>query len=166
MRRWLDHQLGFLSQRPGSLSERSVFLVPTAREDLRIAPLLCSEALDPERTREGLEMARAELLSNHTNDGWFERSMATDLHALQIRLRAPELGVPLLRTTLTGKSGVFREDGRWQLWGEAQSEGAYAFTLRWSPVRTPARSPWTRRLLLLILGGGSLLLAWPRRMTS
>lgn len=165
MRKWLDQHLGFISQMPGELSDRSVFMVPDSSKELRVAPLICSEALDPERSREGLGVAQAELLTNHTNDGWFEGSMATDLHGAQIRLRAPELGVPLLRATLTGKSGVFREDGSWQLWGEPMSEASYAFTLRWSPVRTPARSPWLRPMLLLLLGGGSLLLAWPGRKT-
>ncbi|HJU83598.1 MAG TPA: nitrilase-related carbon-nitrogen hydrolase [Holophagaceae bacterium] len=163
LRHWLDERLGFLSQEPGELSARSVFVVPTPQGEVRVAPLICSEALEPERTREGLAMARANLLSNHTNDGWFERSMATDLHAAQIRLRAPELGVPLLRATLTGKSGVFHEDGSWQLWGEAMSEDAYAFSLRWSPIRTPARGPWPRILLLALLGAGSGLLAWRGR---
>ena len=105
-------------------------------------------------------LGHADLLSNHTNDGWFDRSVATDLHAAQIRLRAPELGVPLLRATLSGKSGVFREDGRFELWGEPLSEGAYAVELRWQPVRTPARSAWLTPLLILGLSAGSILVAW------
>ncbi|HJW09992.1 MAG TPA: nitrilase-related carbon-nitrogen hydrolase, partial [Holophagaceae bacterium] len=163
VRKWLDAHLGFLSQEPGELSERSVFVVPTPQGEIRVAPLICSEALEPERSREGREIADANLLCNHTNDGWFERSMATDLHAAQIRLRAPELGVPLLRATLTGKSGVFHEGGAWELWGEAMSEGAYAFTLKWTPIRTPARTRWPFVLLLAMLGAGSGLLAWRGR---
>jgi len=84
----------------------------------------------PERTRRGLALGRADLLTNHTNDGWFESQHRHDLHAAQIRLRATELGIPLLRATLTGKSGVFRENGSFQLWGEPLSEGAYAVALQ------------------------------------
>lgn len=159
-RRWADPRLGFVSQEPGELAEGCAFEVPGPGAPLRVHPLICSEALMPERTRLGLALGRADLLSNHTNDGWFDRSIATDLHAAQIRLRAPELGVPLLRATLTGKSGLFREDGRFELWGEPLSEGAYALDLRWRPVRTPARSAW---LLPLLAGGlalGCLLVGW------
>ncbi len=158
LRHWLDARMGFISQEPGRLEPGCAFAVPGA--DVRVAPLICSEALDPERTREGLDLGGANLLTNHTNDGWFDRSIATDLHAAQIRLRPVELGVPLVRATLTGKSGLFREDGRFMLWGRPLSEGAYAFPLAWRPVRTPARSPWLFRLLAagLLLGTG--LVGW------
>ncbi|MCC6514321.1 MAG: apolipoprotein N-acyltransferase [Geothrix sp.] len=160
VRAWLDRQLGFMSQEPGELKEGCAFEVPATSGQVRVHPLICSEALLPERTRRGLALGRADLLSNHTNDGWFDRSIATDLHAAQIRLRATELGVPLLRATLSGKSGVFHEDGRFELWGEPLTEGAYALELRWRPVRTPLR--WAGFLPLLAAGllAGCLLLGW------
>jgi apolipoprotein N-acyltransferase len=159
-RRWLDRQLEFVSQEKGELGGDCVFAVPTAGEEIRVHPLICSEALMPERARRGLALGRADLLSNHTNDGWFDRSIATDLHAAQIRLRATELGVPLLRATLTGKSGLFREDGRFQLWGEPLSEAAYAVELAWRPIHTPARSAWLRPILMAMLLSGCLLVGW------
>jgi apolipoprotein N-acyltransferase len=160
LRLWLDRQLGFTSQAAGVLEKGCAFAVPTADGDVRVHPLICSEALLPERTRRGLALGHADLLSNHTNDGWFDRSVATDLHAAQIRLRAPELGVPLLRATLTGKSGVFREDGRFQLWGEPLSEGAHAFNLQWRPIRTPVRFAGFVPLLAAVLLAGCVLLGW------
>ena len=159
-RHWLDHQLGILSQEPGELQEGCAFALPAPGGDLRVHPLICSEALMPERARRGLALGRADLLSNHTNDGWFGRSIATDLHAAQIRLRATELGVPMLRATLTGKSGVFWGDGRFELWGEPLSEGAYALELTWKPIHTPARSPWLLPLLLAGLTLANLLIGW------
>jgi len=155
LRQWLDRQLGFESQRAGSLTPASSFQFPTPQGPLKVHPLLCSEALLTGRVRDGLRLAGGDLLTNHTNDGWFERGPATDLHAAQIRLRAVEAGVPLLRATLTGKSGVFREDGSWELWGEPMTEAAYGFQLRWRPIATPARSPWVLRGLL-----AALALAW------
>ena len=83
--------------------------------------------------------------------------MATDLHGVQIRLRAAEMGLPMLRTTLTGKSGVFREDGAWALWGAPLTEAEYVFTLRWRPIRTPARSPMLRHALVALLALGTVL---------
>lgn len=159
-RRWMDRQLGFVSQEAGQLAEGCAFAVPAPGGEIRVHPLICSEALMPERTRRGLALGHADLLSNHTNDGWFDRSIATDLHAAQIRLRATELGVPLLRATLTGKSGVFREDGHFEVWGEPLSEGAYALDLQWRPIQTPARSAWLLPLLMAGLAGGCILLGW------
>jgi apolipoprotein N-acyltransferase len=155
---WLDRKLGFISQRAGSFTSASSFQFATPQGPLRVHPLLCSEALLSERVQDGLRLAGGDLLTNHTNDGWFERSPATDLHAAQIRLRAVEAGLPLLRATLTGKSGVFREDGSWALWGEPMTEAAYGFELRWRPVATPARSPWVLRILMAVLA-----LAWAAR---
>ena len=97
------------------------------------------------------------MLANLTNDGWFEHTPATNLHAAEIRLRAVELGLPMLRCTLTGKSGIMREDGHAELWGEPMSPGVYTFSLAWSPVRTPARSPWLFRGLVIFFAAGALL---------
>jgi len=151
LRRWLDQHLGFESQRAGELGPASSFQLPTPQGPLKVHPLLCSEALLSDRVQDGLAQAGGDLLTNHTNDGWFERGPATDLHAAQIRLRAVEAGLPLLRATLTGKSGVFREDGSWELWGRPMTEAAYAVQLRWRPIRTPARSPWVLRWIMLLL---------------
>ncbi|HEX7599578.1 MAG TPA: nitrilase-related carbon-nitrogen hydrolase, partial [Polyangia bacterium] len=159
-RRWMDRRMGFVSQEAGELTQGCAFVVPTSTGDVRVHPLICSEALMPERTRRGLALGQADLLTNHTNDGWFDRSIATDLHAAQIRLRATELGVPLLRATLTGKSGVFRETGSFQLWGEPLSEGAYAIELQWRPIHTPARSAWLLPFLMSALLAGCVLLGW------
>ena len=151
LRLWLDRNLGFLSQEPGVLTPESSFQLATPQGPLRVHPLLCSEALSAQRVQAGLGLAGGELLANLTNDGWFQRSPATDLHAAQIRMRAVEAGLPLLRATLTGKSGLFREDGTWALWGQPMTSAAYGFHLSWRPIATPARSPWPLRTLLLLL---------------
>ena len=123
MSRWLDRTLGFVSQSSRQPDPGQQLHFPTPQGPLRVHPLICSEALLSGRVQDGLGLAGGDLLTNHTNDGWFERSPATDLHAAQIRLRAVEAGLPLLRATLTGKSGLFREDGSWDLWGEAHDRG-------------------------------------------
>ena len=162
LRHWLDAKLGFLSQEPGSLTAGG-FVIPAQDGEVRVAPLICSEALDPERARAGLAIARADLLANVTNDGWFEDTDATDLHGAQIRLRACELGVPLARATLTGKSGVFFADGTGGLWGSPMSQATYALRLHWRPVHTPARSPWVFWVILFATTVGSFLFCLRRR---
>jgi apolipoprotein N-acyltransferase len=157
LRQWLDEHLGFVSQRAGTLTAASSFQFPTPQGPLKVHPLICSEALMGDRVQAGLALAGGDLLSNHTNDGWFEQSPATDLHAAQIRLRAVETGLPLLRATLTGKSGVFREDGSWVLWGRPMTEAAHGVQLRWRPISTPARNPWVLRCIMAAL---ALILAY------
>jgi apolipoprotein N-acyltransferase len=162
LRRYLDRQMGILSQEPGVIHPEA-FRVPTPTGDVRVHPLICSEALLPERSREGLVQSQADLLTNHTNDGWFDLSPASRLHGAQIRLRAAELGVPLLRSTLSGLSGFYREDGHGQLWGEPLSRAEHAFPLTWRPIRTPARSGAWNLLLggFLVVAAG--VLAWRSR---
>ena len=79
-------------------------------------------------------------------------------------MRAVETGLPLLRATLTGKSGVFREDGTWGLWGEPMTAGAYTLSLSWHPISTPGRSPWLVPTLTGVLGLGALLVAWRKKV--
>lgn len=159
LRKWLDRKLGFLSQEPGELSERSTFEVATPQGSLRIHPLICSEALSGARTQAGVALGGAQLITNHTNDGWFDRTVATDLHFNQIRLRAAEQGVPMLRSTLTGKSGLARADGTWELWGAPMTKASHAFHLAWEPVHTPARKAGARLLWFALSGLATLALA-------
>ncbi|MBL0313975.1 MAG: apolipoprotein N-acyltransferase [Holophagaceae bacterium] len=157
MRHWMDHTFGFYSQEPGDLSSNSSFTFSTPQGEIKVHSLICSEATMPLRCRDGLAMAGGQLLANLTNDGWFERSPATNLHASEIRLRAVELGVPMLRCTLTGKSGIARENGEAVLWGEPMTQGTYVFSLAWNSVRTPARSPWIFRGLVAFFLVGTVL---------
>nr|WP_320133112.1 nitrilase-related carbon-nitrogen hydrolase [uncultured Holophaga sp.] len=154
LREWLDRQMGFLSQEPGELSSLSSMPLPGG---LKVHPLICSEALIPWRVIGGLDLAGGDLLANLTNDGWFDRSIATDLHGAQIRMRAIETGLPLVRATLTGKSGCFTADGRGGLWGAAMTRATYAFPLDWRPIRTPAGHRAHLVTLLILLGTATLL---------
>lgn len=166
MRHWMDRTFGFISAEPGELSSQSSFSFPTPQGALRVHSLICSEATMPLRARDGLAMAGGDLLANLTNDGWFEHTPATNLHAAETRLRAVELGIPMLRCTLTGKSGLMRENGECVLWGEPITQAAYAFSLAWNPVRTPARSPWLFRGLLAMFAAGTLFTGFRKAVPS
>jgi len=121
---------------------------------IKVHPLICSEALIPRRVRAGLAAAGGDLLTEHTNDAWFEASAAADLHASMARLRAVESGVPLVRATMSGRSGLVMEDGTWRHISGAMTEGAWSLGLEWRPVRAPARTAWPFRSLLAALGCG------------
>jgi apolipoprotein N-acyltransferase len=158
LRQWMDKMMGFESQMNGELTDQSSFAIPTTSGELKVHPVICSEALMSHRVLDGLAIAGGELITNHTNDGWFGDSIATNIHAAQIRLRAAEAGLPLLRATSTGRSGVFRSDGTWELWDSPLSQHVYRVGLTWRDVATPYRMVYFRFLLLAGLGFAVLLI--------
>jgi apolipoprotein N-acyltransferase len=70
---------------------------------------ICYENLFAPETRAGLGDAR--LIANFTIDTWFGTSTAPRLHLASHASRAVELGVPFVRSALTGISAVVAADG-------------------------------------------------------
>jgi len=162
IRKWLEDIVGFKSWMSGELNPDSSFCIPVQTgEAIKVHPLICSEVLVPRRVRKGLRIAGGDILTEHTNDAWFETSIAADLHASMARLRALESGTPIVRATLSGRSGLVREDGTWRHISDVMSEGAWSFELKWQPIRTPARTEWPFYSLLFLLIGVTGLFAWP-----
>jgi len=75
------------------------------------APSICYEAVQAGLTREAVVAVDADLILNVTNDGWFGTSGAPAQHLMDQVPRAVELRRPLVRTTMTGISGVIRASG-------------------------------------------------------
>jgi apolipoprotein N-acyltransferase len=158
----LEKVAGFSSWNAGELGAESSFRVPDQKAGFIIVhPLICSEALSPQRARAGLKLADGELLTEHTNDGWFETSIAAGLHASLVRLRALETGVPLVRATMSGHSGLVMENGEWSHFSGVMEEGAWSFELKWRPIRAPARTMWPFYSLLFSLICGACIFSIP-----
>jgi len=152
LRARLEKIAGFNSWAVGELGPNSSFRVPAQDGgSISVHPLICSEALIPGRVRAGLSLAGGDLLTEHTNDAWFETSLAASLHASMVRLRAVESGVPLVRVTMSGRSGIVMENGEWRHISGVMTEGAWSLELKWRPISAPARTAWPFRLLLLAL---------------
>ena len=75
-----------------------------------VAPLICYEAIFPGDLR--ALASEATVLVNVTNDAWFGMSWGPYQHLAMARVRAIELGLPLVRAANTGISAVFDPLGR------------------------------------------------------
>jgi apolipoprotein N-acyltransferase len=76
--------------------------------------MICYEAIFPNEwggAREG-EARGAKWLINVTDDAWFGLTSGPHQHLAQARLRAIELGLPLVRVANTGVSAIFDAFGR------------------------------------------------------
>ncbi len=73
-------------------------------------PLICYEAIFPGAIVQGSE--RPSVLINLTNDGWFGNTTGPRQHLHQVRVRAVEEGLPVIRAANNGISAVIAPSGR------------------------------------------------------
>lgn len=74
-----------------------------------VLPLICYEAVFPQDLR---APTRPDWILQVTDDGWFGTLSGPYQHFAQVRLRAIEQGLPILRAANTGVSGVIDAKGR------------------------------------------------------
>jgi apolipoprotein N-acyltransferase len=108
---------------------------------LSIAPSICFEDLFSPPMRRGAREHGVGLLVNVTNDGWFGDTAEPWLHLAHARLRAAELGRPLVRASATGPSALIDADGRLVAAAEPFTDAVVVGDVR--PARGPL-SPYGR----------------------
>lgn len=74
-----------------------------------LLPFICYEAIFPEYAKVA---ERAGWLLNITNDAWFGKSSGPYQHAVMVKFRAIEQGLPMVRSANTGISFVTDSSGR------------------------------------------------------
>jgi len=102
----------------------------------------------------GVEMAdflpEATLLVNVSNDAWFGETIAAAQHLQIARMRALELGRPLLRATNTGMTAIVDEQGRVMAQAPAFEKTVLAGKIAGRTGTTPF-ARWRNLPLLLLL---------------
>jgi apolipoprotein N-acyltransferase len=101
-------QVGNFGKGPGA----EVLRVPlqNAEPPLKVAPIICYEALFTRYTTEASKKG-AELLLNVTNDSWFGPLGEPELHLALTTFRSIETRLPQVRSTNTGISALILQDG-------------------------------------------------------
>lgn len=104
--------------------------------DLKLAPLMCYEIAFPELVRETVK--DADFLITLSEDGWFGDSWGPHQHLEIARMRALEMGRPLLRATTCGISAIIDANGQLV----ARSPQFQALVLQGSAKGRQGETPW------------------------
>ncbi len=122
------------------------------------SPLICYEVIFPGEV--AAPDPRPSWLFNPTNDAWYGNSAGPYQHFASTRWRAVEEGLPLVRTAITGISGVVDPFGRVVTRIGLGKQGVLDSPL---PLPLPAPPPYVRWrdipvtvAIIILLGGGFL----------
>jgi apolipoprotein N-acyltransferase len=144
---------------------------PEPRRQLSIAGLpealglICYEAIFPGEAAQSSADARAGVIVNVTNDGWFGNSTGPRQHFQQTRVRAVEQGLPILRAANNGISSIIDGNGRVLASLGMDERGVIDGAL---PVAGP-RPPYSHygdKIFLVAILGFVTLRWWLRRYTK
>jgi len=95
--------------RPGTGPQVLSLALPGGRT-IRIAPLICYDAVDPQRALAAVR-AGAEVIVTLSNDSWFAAGAGPHLHLVVSAFRSLETRRPQIRATNTGISAVITPTG-------------------------------------------------------
>lgn len=159
-RPWLRRRLPWLGTwKAGSGPAVVPLSLPDGRT-LRIAPLICYDAVPPRLALDAVR-AGAELIVTLSNDSWFAVGLGPRLHLVVAAFRSIETRRPQVRATTTGVSAVISASGelvdvadvhaRTALVGTVRPEsGATTLMLAWGDWFGP--TALVAGVLLLVLG--------------
>ena len=77
--------------------------------ELNFVPLICYEAIFSNFLKPSVK--NADFILQITNDAWFGRSIGPQQHLAQLRIRAIEYGLPVIRVANTGISAIIDANG-------------------------------------------------------
>lgn len=117
-------------------------------------PLICYEAIFPGEVQ--VQGGRPDWLVHITNDAWFGKFSGPYQHLAQVRARAIEQGLPVVRSANTGVSGVIGPHGRMlqslPLGTAGSIDARLPAPLPVTPYAARGEWPWLAAALLLLAG--------------
>ena len=96
---------------PGGFTAAPQRTLLTTPSGINLYPMICYEVIFPEDA--AMAPSSTDAIVNVTNDGWFGDTPGPFQHFLQARVRAVELGLPLIRDANNGISAII--DGQGQI---------------------------------------------------
>ncbi len=150
---------------PMSSFSRGGFVQPNlTAADRHLTPAICYEIAFPELVRANVH-ANTDLQLTVSNDAWFGNSIGPHQHMAIARMRALELGRPLLRVTNNGITAIVDVQGRILAQLPQFETGVLRETVTLEQADTPFRQYGQRPLYFIAIT--LLFLAWRwRRHTS
>lgn len=134
-----------------------LFAVPTARGNVRVAPIICFEVAYDGLVRDGVD-AGAQLIAVQTNNATFGYSAESAQQLAISRVRAVEFGRSVVHVSTVGISALITPDGVAHQRTSLFTAAALEAQLPLRTERTPADrlGPWPQRLAVgaLILAAG------------
>lgn len=109
--RWLFGQLPVIAREIPADMKRGSHFTRFNYESVVAAPVISFESTFPAMVREAAS-PEVDLLQVHTNNSTFGRGPTSEQHLSLDQMRAAELGVPVLRSAITGISAVIDANGR------------------------------------------------------
>lgn len=106
--------------------------------DVTVACGVCYETVFAVSTRD--DLGSASVLVNLTIDTWFGTTNAPRAHLMLHTVRAAELGVPLIRSALTGVSALVGPDGQVEASLPLDAAGVLEVDVPLRPLATPFRA--------------------------
>ncbi len=101
--------------------------------------------------------AGVDLMINLSNDEYLAGTNGSEHHAMMTGIKAVEFGVPVLRVSNQGLSGLFKPDGTWEGQSSAQSPYYSVFEIASGHfqnsfyARNPHPLPWFEMIFLILL---------------
>ncbi|MDR9391293.1 MAG: nitrilase-related carbon-nitrogen hydrolase [Trueperaceae bacterium] len=158
---WRDGTLTVLADKRRTVPFAEADLVrgdrrpPTRIHGARVAVLSCWEVAFPEAAREAARDG-ADAILVLANDAYAAGGPVTELHLRQARLRAAEVGLPVVFVQATGPSGAFDAAGgaivRLPAGVPAHADADVPLDGRLTPFRATGDGPWTASLVALVGG--------------
>ena len=116
--------------------------------NINILPLICYEVIFPALTKS--LVGKYNLIVNITNDAWYKNSSGPYQHFSHTKIRAVMEGVPLVRVSNTGISGIIDSDGNVLKKLNLNEYGILDYKLNLNSIKT-VYSTYNETIFILIM---------------